>query len=904
MFDRFLTTCAARICARWRTVVAISLAATVLCAAYAVLRLRFNSERNALVNEDLEFNRRFEDYNRNFEGHEYLMAVVELREPTTPTGRTTSAQRGRMREFVRRLAATLRTRPDLFHAVYERIDPKTLGDLALLYLPLADLKTVAHETQDGLPVLRAMARGAGLTGWLAGVRAQMEALAAADGQGAEDPPASLDVLVGLIDRCASAATATGAADQPPTPPLADLLESSGSARLDAEGYFFVANGRLLLLPILPATSSEAFVQIEEPLAFARKAIADLRPAFPDLAAGMTGRPALYADEMATSKHDMISSNSQSVVLVGLLFILGFRSVKRPLLALASLGIAIALTLGFTTAAFGRLNILSSAFGVILVAVGINYGIHVLSHYQAGLRLGLDAAGAIRHTYLRAGMGLTIGATTTAAAFYSPACSDFQGLWELGAIAGTGILICFAVMMITFPAFLAAADRRLVPAGPAPDPASHTGPRAPAVPYGRLPAAALPVTVGLLAAAAAAGLYGRHVGFDYNLLHLQSPDIESVIYEWKLIRSENRSSYCASLARTPEEVAALRAKYLARTDVVAATDALFPEDEAEKRALLAGMERSLTGLTIPPSAGLRLPDFKREVARLRQVVRSYVERDDRAERLLAPLAAALTRLQAAVETGAAETLAPRLAAFESEFVALLQDRFAHLATLLAPGPIRPEALPPEIRRRFVGKDGSLALLVYPRQDVWEFGPMEEFALAVRAIDPHAVGAPIQIYESHKLFIRAFQQTVALSAVAILLLLLLDFRSLRRTLVAASPLAVGIALLLGAMRWLAVPFNFANFFAVPILIGSGVDNGVHLVHAYTGQGDVVTVRGTYRAILLSSLTTILGFGTLFTARHVGLAGLGLLLTLGSAVLLVISLLFVPAVIAVFRRLGWRL
>ncbi|MBI5367639.1 MAG: hypothetical protein HZA54_11425, partial [Planctomycetes bacterium] len=427
---------------------------------------------------------------------------------------------------------------------------------------------------------------------------------------------------------------------------------------------------------------------------------------------------------------------------------------------------------------------------------------------------------------------------------------------------------------------------------------------PAHPFGGIPRAALPVGLAVLLCSLAAGWWGRRVEFDYNLLHLQSPAMESVAWEWRLIRSENRSSFCASLVRDRAELEALRTRYRACAGVVQATDALFPEDEEVKRALLTGLAAEVGNLDIAPAAALRLPSFKREVAGLRQVLRSYIARDERAERFLAPVAAALGRLLTTAESVDPARLQARLEAFEAEFLACLRERFATLRGLLRPGEVKLGALPPELERRFVGTDGRLALLVYPAKNVWEFAEMEEFARAVRGVDATAVGAPIQIYESHKLFVRAFAQTVLLSTIAILLLLYGNFRSLGRTLVAASPLALGIALLLGGMRALGMPFNFANFFAVPILIGSGVDIGVHLVHAYSGAADAATVRGTYRGVTLSSLTTILGFGTLFTAQHVGLAGLGTLLTVGSAILLVVSLLFVPALIAVGRRLGLTL
>ncbi len=875
MLVRFFPNLATYVTERWARVLLLAALAAVGCGVWAWKDLSLDFDREALVNSDLDAARRLSEFRHNFDGHGELVVVVE-------GGADGTQARPAMKRFADELAGELRRRPDLFHAVHARIDPDRLGDLALLYLPLRDVETLAREVEQEKHVLRALEGGAGLAGWLSGVRERVEAGAAGNGPSElASSRGSIDSFLGALRGCADAAASDAEPD----------LSGLDAARGD-DGYAFVAEGRLLLVTIEPVTRPAEMIPVEAPLAAVREAVTRLLPRFPGLRAGVTGRPAIQADEMITSTRDMVLANVASVLLVALLFIATFRSVARPLLAVATLIAAIAVTFGFATGALGRLNLLSSIFAVVLVSEGINYGVHVLAHYQAALANGAAAADAVRDTFRRAGGGLLLGGLTTACAFSAPAFAEFQGLAELGVVSGVGIVVCLVAMFTVFPALLVAVDGRRAASSPAPAP--EQGP--PAVPYRRVPRVAWPVFASFVVLAVAAGLYGRHVGFDYNLLRLQSPRVESVHWERTLIRLENRSSFCASVVADRARLEELRGKYRALSEDVLSTEALFPEDESEKRSVLASIGESLKGVEVPASRGLSVAAVKREASRLRQTLRSYVARDERAEKTLSPAVDSLTRLASAIEAGPEERVRTRLAAFERALLDRLAAGIEQLRRCARPGEVRPGVLPPEIERRLVGRDGRFALLAYPKKDVWEMAGMEAFASAVRSVDPEAVGAPLLMVESHTLFVRSFRQIVLISSGAILLFLLLGTRSFVRALVAASPLAVGMAFLLALMRALDLKFDFANFFAVPILIGSAVDNGVHLVHAYASGEDQAGIRETYQGILVSTLTTMLGFGTLILAEHAGLVRLGTVLALGSAVLLVTFLVFVPAFLAI--------
>ncbi len=852
-----------------RGVAIASVVVAVACGVYAGLRTEFEPDREALINPDLAIVRRTREFRANFRAEDPLLVVVE------PKGLAegevaSSAQRERMRAFARRVRERLGVATELSSGA---------GGLGLLYLPLERVEAIAQETEESIPILQAMKSGAGLPGWMAGVRVRLDALAAGD-SGSSGSPEGISRLARIVNRCAEAA-------DPSRPPAtaSDLL-----AGPEEEAQPIVGGGRLLLILL------EAPPPIDGPLARAREAVSATLGSFPDLSAGVTGRLALQVDEMKTAQWDLTWTSILSAILVAGIQLVGLRSVRGPLLILLAGGVASAVTLAFAAAAYGRLNLLSSVFGIVLVSVGFDYGIHVFIRYQAGLKRGMDPARAMRRTFAFAGEGLIVGALTTAAAFFSPVFSDFLGLWELGSISGVGILVCLVVMLTTFPAFLLVTAKSVAPGGP-------ERPAEPAAdPFAGRWSVAWALSALLVFGTAGAAIYGAGVGFDHNLLHLLPRDDESAVWERRLIQLENRTSCCVSLAPDLRSLAVLREAYRARPDLFRATECILPEDEERKRGLLAGLAQKLEAVEVPSASGATVEALRRETQRLRVLARSLAERDARGAEALGSIVASLDRLLGALPTEGDARVQDRLRAFETEFVGAVASGVAELRRGLHPGPVCVEALAPQLASRFVGKDGRLALRVYPAHDVWEFGPLEEFAHAVEGIDPEAVGAPLQMDVTHQLFLKSFRQTVLLSAGAIFLVLLVTLRSLRRAVLAASPLAAGVALLLAGMRWFGVPFNFANFFAIPILIGSGVDHGVHLVHSCTEEGRAEGLGETWRAIVLTVLTTVVGFATLMGARHPGLASLGGLIAVGSALTLATSVC-VPAVVTTCRRLGWR-
>lgn len=857
LLERSLAGLAAACNRHWFLTLVAATALTVAGGIYASNHLKPISDRNDLVNKDADFNIRFEEYLKDFGDQEYIIIVIE------------GDDRPAMKELAHRLSDRVRGRPDLFTQVIERIDPQAFGDIGMLYLPLEDLGQLADRLEfigraigecramDPETIARTFARKIRRSG----------------DSPAQDLKDQSMVAAGLL-----AEYFYGLYPQPreggdPLRMMFDIPSSDKS--FDVDGYLFSADGTLLYLQVMPVKSMTSLDQIEKPVQAAREMLAEELGAFPSLRAGITGLPTIYSDEMSTTNADMTKATIIGFCLVALLFIASFRDLVRPILGVITVAISVGWTLGFAALVLGRLNLFAMVFASVLVAQGADFGIHILTHYRQHAYL--TSREAIHETLLGSGRALMVGALTTAVAFFSATLSGFAGLAELGIVSAAGLLICLLAMCTLFPALLGMVDGRRK------ELSFETRPEAPAPatwPTGW-------VWVGILALAGAALAPG--VTFDYNLLELQSHRLDSVIWEFKMLR-DPRALFCVSMVDTREELEERRAR-IAALPTVARVETLFPGQEPEKRRRLSRLGSMLALL---PAPEFRPADAGAIRAALMDLIAAASGDDFKMLRLAA--------YGVHDGVGAQQTpkeAARRLAVVEGTQRKILDGFGGALGKLrdqCSPPELQIPMIPADLRTMFVGAHtGQLALKIFPRENVWEWEPLGRFVSDLRTVDPLVAGVPVQTYESSQILLRAFLKAAWLSLCAIFLLIGLSFWNVRDMLIALSPLLLGVAILLGIMRVMGLSFNFANFFAVPILIGTAVDYGVHLVFAARSG---MPMTDTRRAVTLCSLTTIIGFGTLVLAEHRGIQSLGEILAIGSICSLLVSHTVTTALVRAWR------
>ena len=206
----------------------------------------------------------------------------------------------------------------------------------------------------------------------------------------------------------------------------------------------------------------------------------------------------------------------------------------------------------------------------------------------------------------------------------------------------------------------------------------------------------------------------------------------------------------------------------------------------------------------------------------------------------------------------------------------------------------DSLPPAVRDSFSSANNRFAILLHPQEDIWEPGAMAPFVAAMRTVDPSVTGAPITVFESVQLMRASFLWQGLIASAFVLALLYMDFRSVKLSAIAFLSLLAGLGWTVGIMGLLKIPFTLANFFAIPIMIGLGIDSAIHITHRVLEGGLTHGFGSTRRAVMVTAITTTIGFGTLLFAQHRGLRGLGEVMTIASLCCLVSAVWLLPAML----------
>lgn len=867
--------------ARTRThlVLGVAVALALGCTLLSALRLRLDSDQDHMISEELPYQGRYLSFLREFGDLECLYAVIDTRQDPAQA-----------RDLADALAAELRAQPEFFSKVHARLETSDLGQNLLLLAPESELVEL-----EGLKASPEGLRGIAASGSLAELFDHFSDSLEGSPQGTSPQAQERGwrLLQGLV-----AAVDSAAQGQDPSPGEIEGLADLVLPPLEiprAESY--EVHGGLLLVSFMPRKDYEALDPIQEPLLRARQTLDRLRGRFPAAPAGITGRPALAADEVQRTSEDMTLASILAVIGVSIVFMLFFRGVVRPLVTVLALMVGIAWSAGFATLVVGQLNQLSSVFGVILVGIGIDFGIHLLARYQQALATLGDVDAALEEALLHVGPGNLTAALSTAAAFYTTLLTDFAGLAQLGVVAGSGILLCALSMLLVLPAALYRLDRDRPPTNLRPLPAFAA--------LDRLSARPRLALVVVLVLTALAGVAASRVDFDENLMNLQFQGEESVRWERALMDTDTSTWVTASLVKTVPEALERHAQLaalepVARVESVASflgPEAVLIRDRVRAigRALGPLPSNALAPRAEGPRLGSAVERFGTGLEDLAEVAISNGLAEETEEILsLAERAADLA--------GRIPAESPALDRLQVGLLTALRVRTARLAKLLSPPGWTLDTIPTWIRSRLVGKDGRIAVYAFPEESLWPPKAMARFLDSIEGLDPEVTGATVAVREAGRVLRAAFKIMVGVTALLILILLALEYRHWRG-LIALVPLCVGGVWFLGAMGLFGVSFNMVNFFIVAVLIGLGIDDGVHMLNRSIEDPEGSPVgHATGTGVILSSLTTIVGFGALMTSAHAGLASMGQIMALGASMLLLSALVAQPALSRlVFRREG---
>ncbi|RMH59606.1 MAG: hypothetical protein D6679_01390 [Candidatus Hydrogenedentota bacterium] len=610
---------------------------------------------------------------------------------------------------------------------------------------------------------------------------------------------------------------------------------------------------------------------------------------------LTGSIPLSYEELKSAAESARNAGILSLLFVTAILFWALRSWKLVAASFLALVAGLLWTTAFAAFAIGSLNLISVAFAVLYIGLGIDYAIHFCLHYRDRRDRGTPHSEALRRTAEEIGTSLLLCALTTSLGFYSFLPTSYRGVSELGLIGGTGMFISFFATLTILPAFLEKfryVSRRSEGTFPAHLDIARKFPRRRAVIAGAF----------FLALLSALAL--PRSSFDYNPMNLRDPASESVSAYRDLSRRSapaNALNLLVPNLETARKKTALFEKRPAVHDVVH-LGKLIPKNQEEKistitdLALLLQPEFWETPLPRPRTTKeefAAVDDFSKALARYLEETERTADREA-ARRCLRSARLFLSQLSARSEAERREVL-DRL---REILLGTFPRRIHELRMALSPSEeVTIENVPDRIRKEWISVDGRYRLRIVPEKDITKNENLLEFVREVQEVAPKATGSPVIFVEASRAVIRAFQQAfgMALFGMAFLLFFLMD--SPRDVGLVLLPLGLAGLYLAGASVLLGIRFNFANVIVLPLLLGIGVDNGIHIVrrfHARKRGGVEDITSPTGRAIFFSMLTTVGSLGNFIFSPHRGMASMGGMLSLGLIFIVLAALLVLPVIL----------
>jgi len=842
-------------CARhpWR-VSAVAALLAVGAFLYTAKHIAIDSDNTRLIAPDVSWRQRELAFDAAFPQRTNLIAIVvdgataELAEQATAV-----------------LTQQLSRQTGFYHSV-ERPDGGPFFDRAgLLFESKSELEATTQRLIAAQPLLGSLAADPSLRGI-------MDALVLIL-KGVQVDPAQVEALAAPLSGLSVAIEAIGAGR---TPAFSWRTLFTGGAPEPRELRRFI-----LVQPILDYSALQPG---ERASAAIRQAVHELGlDANPGVRVRLTGPVPLTDEEFATLADGAALNATAMLIAVGILLWIALRSLRLIAAIMASLAVGLIVTSAFGLLVFGTFNLISIAFAVLFVGLGVDFGIQFCVCYRAKRHANDDLHAALRDAGGEVGGGLALAAASIAAGFYAFLPTAYRGVSELGVIAGTGMIVAFIASVTLLPALVAI----LRPPG---EPANVGYAGLAALDRFLLRHRRPVLSVAAMIAAVSLALL-PWLQFDFNPLHLRSAKVESMATLLDLTRDPQTTPNTLDVLTPSVEAARMlahRLEQLPEVDHALDIASFVPEGQAEKLSLIEDAALLLEPVLNPGEP--RAPPSDQETVRAIEHAAEELERAAAVEPQSAVTAVA-ARLAKALRALAQAPPAARETARETLIPGLVTT-LSQLRKAMQAGPVSLATLPDELKRQWVAGDGRARVEVFPKGDANDNETLRRFVAAVRSVAPEATGAPVSIQEWSHAIVTAFLQAGAWALLAITLLLAFTLRRTTDVLLTLAPLLLSGLATLGICVAAGFALNFENIIALPLLFGIGVAFNIYYVLAWrAGRRDILQSSLT-RAVIFSALTTATAFGSLWLSHHPGTSSMGKLLALSLACTLVAALLFLPA------------
>jgi len=834
---------------------------------YSLTHIKINADTSSMISETLRFRKLQNDFSRAFPELKDIIVII------LDADTAERAQSARTR-----FAERLKRETGLFKSVYEPGGGSFFEKNGLLYLSVKELEDLADTMADAQPFLALLSRDLSMKGMLSML--QM-ALSRPEEISLKELRMSL-----LFDGMSEA--------------FESVIQNRGY-HLSWQGMMFgkeIAKQRRQFIILKPYLDFSKLSAGEVPLATVQRIEKEMgfNPEN-GVTVRITGDVALSHENLNEVRNSVGLATLISLFLVGCSLYIGLgRSGRLVLGSLVTLVIGLIWTTGFAVAFIGSLNLISVTFAVLFIGLGIDYSIQFCLRYRELMLSGYDHREGIVTTARGVGRSLLVSCITIAIGFFSFVPTAYAGVAELGLISGMGMFISFFANLTILPALLTLFPLR----------GSNVKPFSPGrilvtFPY-KYPRVILS---GALMLGVGAVIFLPKVYFDYNPLNLYDRKSEAISAVNELFKDPSSSPWTISILAGKEEEARDLAEKLGRLKEVKMAITIFdfvPEGQQEKLKIISDVR-----LIMPSNLkadGMKKISYKQKVKALNNFERALKKSLGFFSGADAPSAKRLYNDTQHFQTllKDPETGKRAFAALEESLFTNLPMLFDRLGTLLQATEVTVHALPRELLSQYVSVDGRYRIQVFPRENIMDRNALERFIHSVRTLAPDATDAPVTVYESGRAVVSSFRQAALSSLIVITLYLLFELRSISFTIMILVPLLLAMLLTAASSALLDIPLNFANVIIVPLLLGVGVHSGLIFVLRYRTEpppdGNMLKTS-TARAVLFSTLTTIVSTSSLSFSAHRGIASMGMLLVLCLSFMLVCTLILLPALLELLGR-----
>jgi len=837
---------------------------SVFCVIYTANNLGINTDTKDMLSPELSWRQLDDDYEKNFP--QYTSTIIVVVESETPDQAADASKL---------LYQHLLKEPSHFKSVYY---PKYLSNFresGLLYLEMDELQDLVDNLSKIQPFLYNLTEDPSLRGLFSMLSDAIDAIE--DGDNIE-----LDPILSELDKAIGARFQSNSYQVSWQKLMGEIKQEKSVYR-----EFIILQPILDYSNLLPATSTIQFLQkIPDELGLDNVG-ANMR---------LTGSVVLAHEEMLSVARGVEIAIVLSLIIVSLFLTLGLRSARLVIFTLITLIVGLVITAAFATLTVGDLNLISVAFAVLYIGLGVDFAIHYCLRYRELMIYGSTNEHAIEKSSLNVGSSLFLCAITTAIAFFAFIPTNYDGVAELGWISGFGMFISLIVTLTVLPSLLSLFplnaqklhDRSIVTAIPR---RISTFP----ITYARsIKIVSLIVVILLISLM-------TKVRFDYNTLNLQDPDNDSVKTYKDLLADSDTSPWTGIVVAYNHDDALNTAKNLYALPVVdniVWLDDFIPKDQDEKLAIIDELNLLLLG-------GINLSNSNSPISSAQQHQALVTFHNKLISSPVVVKGSILFMLKETIEqyldhisTLPDEDRADSLTKLTNSILASLPGRLESLNASLYPSIIDKETLPIELTERWQSPDGRYLMEIYPVENLQNNAAMRRFVDQTRNTEPRVIGSPIINLMASDAVMEAFAQAFLYSFCAITILLLLFLPYKRDAIYILGPLLAAAICTAGVSVLFNIPLNFANIIALPLLLGMGVDSGIHMLHRFRTdlpEHKNVLATSSARAVIVSAFTTMGSIGNLIFSPHRGMASMGELLTIGIGITLFSMLVLLPSILS---------